>query len=115
MAPEANGVAPETPPAAPAPTNTAHPNFDCAGARTKSELAVCSDSGLAALDRNMAGQYVRALAAGTPDQRDLLRQTRDRFLGYRDRCPNRQCIADAYVGRMREIRDIMEGRWQPPR
>ena len=45
----------------------------------------------------------------------LLQSTRDRFLGYRDRCPNRQCIADSYVGRMREIRDIMEGRWQSPR
>ena len=41
--------------------------------------------------------------------------TRDRFLAYRDRCPNRQCIADAYVGRMREIRDIMEGRLTPSR
>jgi len=115
IAPEANGSAAETPPATPAPTSSTHPSFDCAGARTKGEVAVCSDSGLATLDRNMAAQYSRALAAGTPDQRDLLRQTRDRFLGYRDRCPNRQCVADAYVGRMREIRDIMEGRWQPPR
>jgi len=44
-----------------------------------------------------------------------LQSTRDRFLAYRDRCTNRQCIGDAYTGRMREIRDIMEGRWQPPR
>ena len=55
------------------------------------------------------------MAAASPDQQALLRRTRDRFLGYRDRCPNRSCIGDAYVGRMREIRDIMEGRWQPPR
>ena len=41
------------------------------------------------------------------------RATRDRFLAYRDRCPSRQCMADAYVGRMREIRDIMEGRLTP--
>ena len=47
-------------------------------------------------------------------QRELLQSTRDRFLAYRDRCPTAQCIGDAYVGRMREIRDIMEGRWQPP-
>ena len=118
MTAEANGVAPEVaPPAAstPAPVGGAHPSFNCVNAHTKGEMAVCSDSGLAALDRNMAAQYSQALAEGTPDQRDLLRQTRDRFLGYRDRCPNRQCVADAYVGRMREIRDIMEGRWQPPR
>jgi hypothetical protein len=34
-------------------------------------------------------------------------------MAYRDRCPTNACIGDAYVGRMREIRDIMEGRWQP--
>ena len=45
-------------------------------------------------------------------QRQLLQQTRDRFLAYRDRCPNNACIGDAYTGRMREIRDIMEGRLQ---
>ena len=76
---------------------------------------VCSDSGLSALDVNMATEYRRALVSASPDERALLQSTRDRFLAYRDRCPNHQCIADAYVGRMREIRDIMEGRWQPRR
>ena len=91
------------------------PSYDCAAARSKGEIAVCSDSGLSALDVNMATQYRRALSSASPEQRALLQSTRDRFLGYRDRCPNRQCIADSYVGRMREIRDIMEGRWQSPR
>ena len=126
---EANTAAPEQPsvtvpqptpqpvqrrPAAPAPvvpTGT-HPSFDCAKARTRGEIAVCSNAGLAALDRNMAAQYGQAVAQATPEQRALLRSTRDRFLGYRDRCPNRSCIGDAYVGRMREIRDIMEGTWR---
>jgi uncharacterized protein len=63
----------------------------------------------------MATQYRRALASADPDERALLQSTRDRFLRYRDRCSDRQCIADAYVGRMREIRDIAEGNWQPPR
>ena len=91
------------------------PSYDCAAARSKGEIAVCSDSGLSALDVNMATQYRRALSSASPEQRALLQSTRDRFLGYRDRCPHRQCIADSYVGRMREIRDIMEGRWQSPR
>ena len=91
------------------------PSYDCAAARSKGEIAVCSDSGLSALDVNMATQYRRALSSASPEERALLQSTRDRFLGYRDRCPNRQCIADSYVGRMREIRDIMEGRWQSPR
>ena len=97
----------------PPSSSAARPSFDCANARTKGELAVCGDSGLAALDVNMATQYRRAISAADDDQRSILQSTRDRFLAYRDRCPSRQCIADAYVGRMREIRDIMEGRWQP--
>ena len=91
------------------------PSFDCGSAHTRGEIAVCADSGLAALDLNMATQYRRALASAEPDERALLQSTRDRFLRYRDRCSDRQCIADAYVGRMREIRDIAEGNWQPPR
>jgi uncharacterized protein YecT (DUF1311 family) len=93
----------------------ARPSFDCSNASTKGEIAVCSDSGLAALDVNMATQYRRALASASPEEKALLQRTRDRFLSYRDRCPNRSCMADAYVGRMREIRDIMEGNWTPPR
>jgi hypothetical protein len=91
------------------------PSYDCNQAQTKSEIAVCSDSGLAALDVNMTGQYRRALSSASPEERALLQSTRDRFLRYRDRCPDRQCIADAYIGRMREIRDIAEGRWQAQR
>jgi len=91
------------------------PSFDCARAETKGEIAVCSDGGLAALDQNMSTQYRRALTTASPAQLRLLQTTRDRFLAYRDRCPSRQCMADAYVGRMREIRDIMEGRWREPR
>jgi hypothetical protein len=106
---------PQPAPQPPSVPTAARPSFDCAKARTKGEVAVCSDAGLAALDRNMAAQYVRAVDGATPDQLALLRRTRDRFLAYRDRCPNRSCIGDAYVGRMREIRDIMEGSWQPHR
>jgi uncharacterized protein YecT (DUF1311 family) len=112
-------VAPTTEPApaqpAPPRAAAARPSYNCANARTRSEIEVCSDAGLATLDRNMAAQYGQAIEDASPDQRDLLRRTRDRFLAYRDRCPNRACIGQAYVERMREIRDIMEGRWQPPR
>jgi hypothetical protein len=121
---ESNAVAPVDP-LAPVPEGSAapppsasppgRPSFDCANARTRGEIAVCQDSGIAALDVNMAAQYRRSLAIATSAQRALLQSTRDRFLAYRDRCPNRSCIADAYTGRMREIRDIMEGRWQPAR
>lgn len=105
---------PEVAPQTPAQPTAARPSFSCASARSRGEVAVCSDSGLAALDRNMANEYGRAFAVASPDQRDLLRQTARRFYAYRDRCPDRECIAAAYAGRIREIRDIVEGRWQPP-
>lgn len=106
---------PTTPPAAtPAvPQAGARPSFNCANARTRGEIAICKDPGLAALDRQMAAQFGRAISTATPEQRAILQRTRSFFLGYRDRCPNNSCIGDAYVGRMREIRDIMEGRWRP--
>jgi hypothetical protein len=117
---ETNQAAPQPEQPAPAPLqatpqpSAARPSFSCADARTRGEVAVCSDGGLAALDRNMAAEYGRAFSVATPDQRDFLRQTARRFYAYRDRCPDRQCIAAAYAGRIREIRDIVEGRWQPP-
>lgn len=117
--PEANAPSPMQPiaPASPAPVpprpTSARPSFDCATARTRGEQAVCKEAGLAALDRQMAAEYSRAVSLASPDQREILRDTAHRFYGYRDRCSTNACIGDAYTGRMREIRDIMEGRWQP--
>lgn len=92
-----------------APTASGRPSFNCRYARTNGEIAVCRDGGLAALDRQMASQYYRAIAAGDARQRRLLTTTRDGFLRYRDGCRSDACIADAYRGRMREIRDIRRG------
>ena len=93
----------------------ASPSFDCSRARTSGERAICGDPGLAALDRQMASQYQRTMSTTPPEAQALLRRTRDRFLAYRDRCPDSACIAGAYQDRMREISDIAAGRWQPPR
>ena len=100
---------PPTPPS----TATARPSFNCRYARTRGEIAVCGDAGLASLDRQMAAQYYRALSVSTPRQRQLLRSTRDSFIRYRDNCPTNACIAETYRGRMREIRDILSGEWRP--
>ena len=94
---------------------TAQPSFNCRHARTRGEVAVCRDPDLAALDRQMAGEYYRALAAADRRQRAILTTTRDSFLRFRDRCPSDDCIAETYRGRMREIRDIMSGEWRPQR
>lgn len=110
-------AAPPIPQPAPAPaprTAESRASFDCNSPRSRGEVAVCSDAGLASLDRAMAAQFRRALAIASPNQQALLRSTGQRFTAYRDRCSTTACIGDAYEGRMREIRDIMEGRWQQP-
>ena len=104
--------APSEPAAEPERT-TASPSFNCGAARTRGEIAVCSDSGLASLDRQMASRFNRAVSEANPEERALLQRTRNRFLSYRDSCRTDACIADSYRGRIREIGDIMAGRWQP--
>jgi uncharacterized protein len=94
---------------------SARASFDCSRARTHGEIAICGDAGLAALDRQMAAEYSRAHRGASPEQRAILLDTAHRFYAYRDRCPTNACIANAYAGRMREIRDIIEGSWQPAR
>lgn len=101
--------------AAPPPAASASPSFNCRFARTRGEIAVCNDGGLAALDRQMAAQFNSALSQADADERALLQRTRSRFLSYRDSCRSDSCIANAYRGRMTEIRDIMAGRWRAPR
>lgn len=91
------------------------PSFNCRYARTRSEIAVCNDAGLASLDRQMASQYYRAISAANARQRAQLVRSRTTFLRFRDRCAGNACIAETYHGRMREIRDIMAGTWQPRR
>lgn len=116
-----DGLAPALPPVAqPSPQSPlqpvrASPSFNCANARTRGEKAVCADPGLAALDRQMASQFNRALGQADSGQRALLQRTRTGFLSYRDSCRSDACIADAYNGRMREIADILAGRWRPSR
>lgn len=116
-APRENPPVPRpTPPEPPAAAETsARPSFNCANARTRGEIAVCNDSGLAALDRQMAGFYFRSLREANPTQRALLQRTRGTFLGYRDNCRSNSCIAGAYRDRIREIADIMADRWVAPR
>jgi hypothetical protein len=97
-----------SPPPAPA---VVRPSFNCRYARTRGEVAVCGNPGLAVLDRQMSGQFYSALAAARPGQRAMLQRSRDRFLAYRDSCSSDACVADAYRARMREIAAIMEGRW----
>ena len=88
------------------------PSFDCRNARSRTEVTICNDPGLASLDREMATNFNRAMIGADQRQRQLLQGSRARFLSYRDRCATNQCIADVYRSRMQEIDDIMADRWR---
>lgn len=113
-----NEAAPASPapqpqqPQQPAPQADANPSFNCDRAGNNAEVAVCSDPGLASLDRQMASDFNRGMASGDARQRRLLEKTRTRFLNYRNRCVTDQCIEQTYQSRIREIGDIMTGRWK---
>lgn len=83
------------------------PSFPCRDAHGTSERLICASSSLAARDRALAGLYYSAMAKADPRTRGELRATQDAFLAYRARCMDEPCVADAYQGRMREIRDIV--------
>jgi hypothetical protein len=97
-----------SPPARPAAERTARPSFNCASARSRSERLVCGSERLAAKDRAMSSLFFSSLNDADPRTRAELQRTRNRFLAYRDRCQSEECIAEAYDGRMQEIRDIVE-------
>lgn len=88
------------------PGTSSNPSFSCRSARTRGEIIVCRSRALAAQDRAMSSLFYSVMSGASPRTRAELRRTRDRFLGYRDRCATEACIADAYEGRIREIRDI---------
>ena len=67
---------------------------------------VCGSDRLASLDRQMSSQFYSALSRVDGRNRAALRQSRNRFLNYRDRCFDQQCVERAYLDRMNEIRDI---------
>lgn len=93
------------------PRATARPSFNCSYARSRVERMVCADPGLARADRAMSSEFYAALANADPETRRALRRSRDRFLGYRDRCGNAGCVAQAYSDRIDEIRDISSGEY----
>ena len=100
----ANDADPLAPVPAAAPSG---PSFDCANAWRDVEREICSDEDLAALDRNMARNFYRAMRTADPARATLLQQSGAAFLRNRNRCPDPECIAQAYRWRITEIADIM--------
>ena len=98
----------EADPLAPAPvTAAAGPSFDCTNAWRDVERDICNDPDLAALDRTMASHYFRALKVADSARATLLQQSGAAFIRNRNRCPDPDCVAQAYRWRITEIADIM--------
>jgi uncharacterized protein len=93
-------------PAQPAPANPAahvpKPSFDCATAKSKINLLICSDVDLAALDLREATMLKRAKAkAVTPDAVDA---EQDVWLSERNGCGSVACLSRAYNRRIQQLR-----------
>lgn len=88
-------------------SGSAKPSFNCRYARTRGEISVCRDAGLASLDRRMASNYYRAVGSANAGQREALRASRNAFLRKRDRCKSGACVSASYEERIGEIGAIM--------
>jgi uncharacterized protein YecT (DUF1311 family) len=106
--PRTAAVLSKSKPAAPeSASGLAKPSFNCRYARTRGELSVCGDAGLASLDRRMASSYYRAVSSANSSQREALRTSRNAFLRKRDRCTSTSCVSASYEERIGEIGEIM--------
>lgn len=94
-------------PAAQAAAPQPRPSFSCQIARGRGEIAVCRNAELARLDRHLGMLYGQSWGQADAARREELLGTRDRFITRRDSCRSDACIRAAYLGRMREISDIM--------
>jgi uncharacterized protein len=82
----------------------AHPSFACTGGLNPTEAAICTDEGLAALDRSVATAYRNKFDGLPVESADALDQvvkslviTQKAWLAYRNSCgADHTCIYKAY-------------------
>lgn len=79
------------------------PSFDCAKARYRSELLVCSSHELSVLDLAMANSY-RDAVARVPDRKtDLRIEQNDWLRNVRERCDDLSCLKQVYEHRISNL------------
>jgi uncharacterized protein len=95
----------------PAWSAAGHPSFPCTGTLTPTETVVCSDDGLAALDRGLATAYRNKFDGLPVESGDALDEvvkslviTQKAWLAHRNDCASdRTCIYKAYLVRKRAL------------
>lgn len=89
---------------------------ECDHPLTRGQHLVCGAKDLRGIDKNVNGEYQRALLVAYPPDRFRLRRTQKSFLETRDSCSTASCLHGVFQRRLYEIRDIEPrwGRWSKP-
>lgn len=82
------------------------PSFDCQFAQSVPEQLICSDPGLARLDRDYARLYVRAKFA-TRDPVAFRQQTQDEWRRREETCTDRACLLEWYARRRKQLTEVI--------
>jgi uncharacterized protein len=86
------------------PAAAASPSFSCAGNLAPAEAVVCSDDGLAALDRSLSAAYNRRLNSVPESEQSALIAAQKLWLTQRDACrTDKACIRSAYLDRLAQL------------
>ena len=92
----------------PRPTDPSiNASFNCKFAKGRGETTVCKNRNLAELDRHLGVLYGQSWGFADPEKRAVLLKTREQFIARRDNCQSETCALNVYLGRMREVTDIM--------
>ena len=84
--------------------NKATPGFSCSGNLFPTEAVICSDEGLASLDRQLAAVYGSNLKNLPADQQAELKATERTWVAEPNRCgTDRSCIRNAYQPRISSL------------
>jgi uncharacterized protein len=98
-------------------THASEPAFDCAVASGQAQLLVCTDDGLAELDRRLADVYRRALENLPPDDVPITKAEQRGWIKGRDDCWKaddvKQCVTEAYQMRIVQLQ-IVSGQLSAP-
>ncbi|HEY6048342.1 MAG TPA: DnaJ domain-containing protein [Sphingomicrobium sp.] len=86
-----------------------NPSFSCSGEKNWAEKTICTDAGLAALDRAASSLLGDAMDRASVAQRASLLASDRQFLAGRNSCSTQSCVRSAYLVSMSNIRTIMSG------
>lgn len=85
---------------------------EIASGQPKAKQALVSSGGLAALDRHLGSLYGQSWERADAGQRGTLLQSQDEFVDKLEACRSNACKAQVYLGRMRQVSEIMSAREQ---